>query len=148
MAWHGSAQLGTVWLGTFCQGLAQLSKIWHCVSCLGMIQLSTAQLLMAWCSLTQQLLAQFSTDPASPSCFLTPDPIPCPTAPCSHSMPSLSHIPAYPSAIPLPQPHQQILVPSCPTTSLLPDPALPPPYSLHTLSPAAAGHLSHPAESP
>uniref|UniRef100_A0A8C2TJ33 Eukaryotic translation initiation factor 4E family member 1B n=1 Tax=Coturnix japonica TaxID=93934 RepID=A0A8C2TJ33_COTJA len=50
-------------------------------------------------------------------------------------MPSLSHIPAYPFAIPLPQPHQYILVPPCPTTSPLPAPApsLQAPHPLPTL---------------
>uniref|UniRef100_A0A8C9EVM9 Eukaryotic translation initiation factor 4E family member 1B n=1 Tax=Pavo cristatus TaxID=9049 RepID=A0A8C9EVM9_PAVCR len=73
---------------------------------------------MAWCS-----LAQLSTDPASPYHFLTPDPIPCPTAPCSP--PCHPHLTFHSSAIPLPQPHQHVLVPSCASTSPLPAPALP-----------------------
>lgn len=162
--WHGSTQLNTVWHGsalfslawpcTFWHILAWFSTVWHGLVQLGTAQFGSAGLTVAkvkpWYSLAQFDTAPFSTDPVSPYHFLTPDPIPCPTAPCFYPMPSLSLILTYLSAILLPKPHQHILVLSYLTTSPLaaPAPALPPPYRPHTLSPAAAGPLSHPADSP
>lgn len=150
MVLHCSAWLGPAHFGISWHGFQQFGMVWYSLA----PQFGSAGLTVAkvkpWYSLAQFDTAPFSTDPVSPYHFLTPDPIPCPTAPCFYPMPSLSLILTYLSAILLPKPHQHILVLSYLTTSPLaaPAPALPPPYRPHTLSPAAAGPLSHPADSP